>query len=915
MALSIAGCSDRFSATIPTVPVVPPPPRPDDGVDSQLDIPHPLFGGLSDMVAGDGVVRLSWIPANDDDTPSEEIRYRVYLASGPGDEDFENPTLETDPGITSVEFPGLPNGETVFAVVRAIDLNGNEDPNSVEWFALPNPVRYIRAGAPGGGDGLSPDTPFSALGQALGAAFNLGGVNFWIAEGGYPENIVLFQGMSAYGGFTADFDLAKRDPVTRGTQFATAFTTTPLVTMNPTSSIALSSTTAIAIDGLILNGNNLAPRGIFAEDCLVRISRCNLFNMLGKGIELRSDFVNDVIVEGFVRGNSVQNVSAEGIFIAAITDVSIDNNLIMNIGTEGLETQWIHASSTIDARLDITRNTIEDCGDEGIDLDFAEVNPLDSATSQGARMRAFVRNNRVENCALQGIQIDLDFQNSDGIDFRARIEDNEIRANGLEGILLDGDSRGSFRVARNSIVGNGGAGIYLTGTADGPYARILNNRILGNGGGIFAEGAATIEVRHTLLRANRGAALSVDRAVMTCTNSILMENLIASSPTSLGYSLLFSEPIPNVNDESNQIGDPLLENHPTLITFASGVGTAGVIPIGSTTGWEIGDQVEVRDDGVLRTITKTTLSSVIVEPPVDVLNGDLVMNWLDSTSAKEAEGLLAGSPAIDSGDPLERDRNGTLPDLGPIGGDTPGNVGIETAIPLESASLELVEIDPAPSELQVGDVWSLRFNRDISIEIEDSVFVTSGGEELTGLSVITVGERTIKLDLFAADLIPGETIEIEVIPSTTMIGSTELLQATHIIYNALVGAWVHDSDLGVNDSNGLISTSQPISVPVRFDGQIDFAGDTDIVRIDLEAGQTIQAELMVAQLESPLISSMTLFAEDGVTVLSESMALGPFYFDPVLPLYTAGTAQTLYLRIQSSEPILGPVGDYRLLVR
>ena len=75
---------------------------------------------------------LGWEAATDDVTPPSRIVYDVYLATTSGGEDFSEPTWTTPPGVSSYRTPGLPSHGTFYFVVRARDLAGNEDGNTVE---------------------------------------------------------------------------------------------------------------------------------------------------------------------------------------------------------------------------------------------------------------------------------------------------------------------------------------------------------------------------------------------------------------------------------------------------------------------------------------------------------------------------------------------------------------------------------------------------------------------------------------------------------------------------------------------------------------------------------------------------------------------------------------------------------------
>jgi hypothetical protein len=105
------------------------------------DTAAPSFGGLQTAFActpgpqrpGQTTpFRLSWQPASDNSTPSDQIVYDVYLATTPGGENFSTPTWTTAPGATSFETPGLPSHSSFYFVVRARDSAGNEDHNTTE---------------------------------------------------------------------------------------------------------------------------------------------------------------------------------------------------------------------------------------------------------------------------------------------------------------------------------------------------------------------------------------------------------------------------------------------------------------------------------------------------------------------------------------------------------------------------------------------------------------------------------------------------------------------------------------------------------------------------------------------------------------------------------------------------------------
>ncbi len=89
-------------------------------------IPGPVGGGRTTSY------HLSWTAATDNVTPSRRIVYEVYRATVPGGEKFSRRTYRTRPGATTFNTPQLPTDKTFYFVVRARDLAGNRDTNTVE---------------------------------------------------------------------------------------------------------------------------------------------------------------------------------------------------------------------------------------------------------------------------------------------------------------------------------------------------------------------------------------------------------------------------------------------------------------------------------------------------------------------------------------------------------------------------------------------------------------------------------------------------------------------------------------------------------------------------------------------------------------------------------------------------------------
>ncbi|HIA27861.1 MAG TPA: right-handed parallel beta-helix repeat-containing protein, partial [Planctomycetes bacterium] len=362
--LLLAGCG-RFTPPVEPIPTEVTPPDGDGvGSSSQNVFEYPLFGGIDDLLAGDGWVRIGWETASDNDFEPEELSYRVYLALDSGHQDFSIPDLEISSDSNVAFIEGLANGTAIHAVVRAVDPLGNEDPNEVEWAATPNPVRYVNhATSPVGGNGLTPETAFSSMGQAVGESIPLEGVNFHVSAGLYLENVFLFSGMFLYGGFDASFAPDARNGELNLTQFASLFST-DLVILSPGHLLT-------GIDSISLSGQGIVESGVVAVETWARITNCQIFDVTIHGVEFRSDFFDGDTVDGTLRGCVIEGCGGEGVVIDGIGNILIDNNQIRSNLNEGIESQWIRSGFEQESRIEITRNIIRDNGDEGIDLDCA----------------------------------------------------------------------------------------------------------------------------------------------------------------------------------------------------------------------------------------------------------------------------------------------------------------------------------------------------------------------------------------------------------------------------------------------------------------------------------------------------------------------------------------------------------------
>jgi hypothetical protein len=94
----------------------------------------PVFAGADKVEAlGSRSIRVSWLPGSDPGRVDPPMKYRVYIATTSGMQDFTGtPAVETAVNATSVVIEPLVPETSYYVVVRAVDPAGNTDTNTVE---------------------------------------------------------------------------------------------------------------------------------------------------------------------------------------------------------------------------------------------------------------------------------------------------------------------------------------------------------------------------------------------------------------------------------------------------------------------------------------------------------------------------------------------------------------------------------------------------------------------------------------------------------------------------------------------------------------------------------------------------------------------------------------------------------------
>jgi len=503
--LSVSGCvGDRTevpseTATVPPervaidpIPITDRSPAQRDGLDRP-----PLFWGARSAIAGDGQVLIAWDPARDDHTSAEKMRYHIYLSGRPGKQDFSKPTVTTDAGARSHLLQGLANGEQVFLVVRAIDEKSQGDTNEAEWSALPNPVLYVDANSPAGGDGSSPTSAFQKIDDAIGESIGLLGINILVAEGDYSEQLLLFEGMAIYGGFPSGFSGDSSPDLHRSQLIGSP---------GQDSVILPPGDQLVVIDGFHFEGGSEARRAIVADDCHLRLSRCEVLHYKDKGIQIETDLDEDGLATGTIQSCIVSGNGGDGIRIEGHVDLAIRDCRLVDNQQSGLSVLPLLPRSGAKARIDMERCEVARNKDIGINIKIDS--PLGDEVDP-ARIRIGLRGVLVEENHDHGASFDIRYPEGTHADLRIRVEQCSFISNHKAGLHIDADAPGDFSVLESELLGNlGSAGVLVSGDSTDAVTRIHSCFLAAQAGcGVLLSGQGLLDVTRSLFVDNSGAAV------------------------------------------------------------------------------------------------------------------------------------------------------------------------------------------------------------------------------------------------------------------------------------------------------------------------------------------------------------------------------------------------------------------------
>ena len=900
--LVIIGCSRFEPPARPSIDQIAVDDSQGLGSSGQAQVTHPRFGGVTDLLGGDGWIRAGWLEATDDHTPTEAIEYLVYVTPNGQPADLSQPTASVI-GTDHVLIESLPNGLTVDVLVLARDSDFEVSPEQVSWPVTPHPVRYVRSGASqAGADGLTPETAFPTMGQAIATSIPLGGVNIHVSEGLYPENLFLLEGMMVFGGFESSFDPALRDPVQQPSQFGILFPT-DLVNLRPGDLLS-------GVDGLILGGNGIAESCVYAEDCYCRITRCQLSGAITQGLDLRSDYLEGNTIKAFIADCVISDCNGEGLRIVGIPQIQIDDSVIRNNLNEGIESQWIYSGFGKASRIEITRCRVSENGDEGIDLDVASIPGNLPGVDLPSSTRIKIRNCEISRNFLEGIVVDIDSSPVDDLDIRVRIDDSQISDNGLAGIFLDGDAPAAFRVSRNQISANGGAGVSISSIPDGSEALIRNCNILGNAGtGVEAVDLCSLYVAHCWISGNVLGSLESPRGVIQVQDSIVTQLTAEDNFSNIRYCLVNGPGLPLELPNSTVQGPSNVLAEPTEIIWGNW-NPDGTLSASSPLTLTADATVELADDGILRQCTPLVGGAYEVQPIPDRLPGPVAISvWSSGQGPMEDSTPMADSLALNGGNPWQLGTDGLPENIGPSGNNPLAFVGPDPALADPPSQSQLMSFSPSAATPQTSNTWTLRFTRPPSAQLTGAIRFSVNGVDRTPALQVTPEDERVHLQYLGLD--SGDEVRLEILPHQGLENGSDLYR----VLSQRVGTGITEDAL-LDVDNDAATTTPPITGErFRIEGQLNSPADVDWYLLEVTPNQPLQIEILARRQGSSLIPGLSIHDPTSGDLLLSTEAQAPFFFDPYLLGVEPDTTGRVLLRVSGpNSPVLGDL-SYQLFIQ
>jgi len=330
------------------------------------DTTPPTFAGLQSVsVLSPSSMQLNWTAATDNASSPAAIIYYIYQSATPGGEVYATPTYMTPAGALNYTVTGLAPGTDYYFVVRARDVAGNIDANTVERSGKTSGL-FVNAvtGNDTTGTGSSA-LPFKTITKAL--AVTTGNDGIFVSQGTY----------STGGGETFPLQLKTGTSlVCTGAGFSTIIDNSA----GPDSTIILGATGAL-VDGCSLTtfaGGSSNP-AIDDGGSVITVQNCSIvdgdpIDMSSTGIQLSANStVQGTTITGFF-GDGVGAAirTSLGAFISGNTLNGAGRTILVSDGTPTISLNSVTNSYsgvyTVGGAPVVTGNTITASSYAGVNI-------------------------------------------------------------------------------------------------------------------------------------------------------------------------------------------------------------------------------------------------------------------------------------------------------------------------------------------------------------------------------------------------------------------------------------------------------------------------------------------------------------------------------------------------------------------
>ncbi|MSR61656.1 MAG: hypothetical protein EXS08_04305 [Planctomycetes bacterium] len=598
-------------------------------------------------------------------------------------------------GATSVTVNALTN-DTHYFVGLGIrpTTGGTYVQTGPKLTAIPAPPIYVDAASSAGGaaDGLTPATAFPTLfGGVLTGFANLlngsVGANVWIREGTYDAaNLPIASGVSLFGGFDANFDLATRDPIATPTVWNVGPGQKALECGSP-----VDNGWAATLDGIRITGNGVGQIAVDTnqtDPCSIEMRSVVITDMADRGIRLRNlvGLSYDVTLTNCQSSrNGADGLNGSGVF-----DYHIFNSVFAANEQEGLDLNALVPTTILPTNGDIATLEVTSSRFFGNGTTVNLASGLRAALTAPLAPTDGLYAVRIRGCAFErnkgpGIFLDHDYELSPNYSSNIQIRESFSRANGGAGVHLDLDGLGSALVERVLSTGNGTHGLFVTCETAAGLLSVTSSAFVGNSEfGVRAEGPPagignrSVVLTHCLLASNFGGGLSSRDLAAAASSTIAYQQTTAFDANTIQVGNVSASDLATIAFASapEEYCHVLARSGATLtLSTPTGFSTAGVLELGDDT-----------NELAAATIAGSTVTLTAAPADFDA-PGLLAAFPPGSADVNEDYQLLAGSTALATG------MNGA--DAGPFGSPLAAAPGVTEEKPAEL--LSALTVTPALS--------------------------------------------------------------------------------------------------------------------------------------------------------------------------------------------------------------------------